>query len=67
MTKKISCRIIDSVPLSCDGADLHLGWSLNTDIYPQDTTPRVVFTPRPPTREFSTNQNTPGKTLDYYA
>lgn len=67
MTKKISCRIIDSVPLSCDGTDLHLGWSLNMNIYPQDTPPRVVFTPRPPARESLTNKNATGKTLDYYA
>jgi hypothetical protein len=67
MTKKISCRIIDSVPLSCDGTDLHLGWSLNTDIYTQDTAPRVVFTSRPPARESLTNVNAAGKTLDYYA
>jgi hypothetical protein len=67
MTKKITCRIIDSVPLSCDGPDLHLGWSLNTDIYPQNTPPRVVFTPCPPARESLTNPIAAGKTLDYYA
>ena len=66
MTKKISCKVIDSIPLSCDDTGLHLGWSLNTDIYPQDTTPRVTFTPRPTTRESLTNINAAGKTLDYY-
>jgi hypothetical protein len=67
MTKKIVCRVIDSVPLSCDGTELHLGWSLDTNIYPQNTPPRVLFTPRPPTRESLIKPNTTGKTLDYYA
>jgi hypothetical protein len=67
MTKKISCKVIDSVPLSCDGTDLHLGWSLNTDIYPQNTPPRVILNPRPPARESLTSQTIAGKTLDYYA
>jgi len=67
MTKKILCRVIDSVPLSCDGSDLHLGWCLDTNIYPQNTPPQVIFTPRPPTRESQTNPNAAGKTLDCYA
>jgi len=67
MTKKISCRVIDFVPLSCGESDLHLGWSFNTDIYTQDTPPRVIFAARPPARESRANTNTAGKTLDYYA
>lgn len=67
MTKKIVCRVIDSVPLSCDGSDLHLGWSFDTNIYSQNTPPSVSLTPRPPARVSRTNMNVTGKTLDYYA
>jgi hypothetical protein len=67
MTKKIPCRIIDSVPLSGGGTDLHLGWSFDTNIYMKNTTSRVEFNPRSPARESLTNPNAAGKTLDCYA
>ena len=37
MTKKITCRVIDSTPLSPDNPDLHLGWGLDSSIYPEQT------------------------------
>ncbi len=36
LTKRITCRVIDSAPLSCDSAGLHFGWSLDTGIYDND-------------------------------
>jgi len=67
MTKKISCRIIDSTALSQDEPDLHLGWCLDTSIYSQSDQPQAKFTPRRPTREPHTNPNPFGKNLDCYA
>jgi hypothetical protein len=33
MKRKILCRVIDSIPLPTDGADLHLGWAFDTGMY----------------------------------
>ncbi|MFA5424105.1 MAG: hypothetical protein WC374_09645 [Phycisphaerae bacterium] len=67
MTKKISCRVIDTTALSDEQPDLQLGWGFDSAIYTQSDKSQNVFTPRIPTHETYTNPNPAGQTIDCYA
>jgi hypothetical protein len=64
MTKRIPCRVIDSTALAQGDSDLHLGWCLNTKIYPHNSLQNLA----PKTWKNQNHPNTDtSKTLDCYA
>lgn len=67
MTKKISCRVIDTIALSDDQPELQLGWGFDSAIYTQSDKSQNVFAPQIPAHESYTKQNPIGQTIDCYA
>ena len=63
MTKKITCRVIDSTPLSPDNPDIQFGWPMDTQMYRETGQP--VF--NKPRASKNSNKISPSHTLDFYA
>jgi hypothetical protein len=64
MTKKITCRVIDSIPLDEENSQMHIGWGFSGNLYGEKTPkcPDETFVVKN-TSDCSTQKNA----LDFYA
>lgn len=67
MTKKISCRVIDSVPLSDGESNLHLGWTLDARLYAQTDPSLLTYNRRSITCETQLDSQDSENIFDCYA